>query len=191
MENILIKKIDIELWNESWSRNMWGQIEEIQRLSSIEGDEYTMKLLLQREKEAFKKSVYRWTNSLPPTHVSKEIIRLFKENNIEQSPFDLTYAIGKGRKILGYGGKKTIMQWEHMQPNELVFEEYVKCKSKKELRKLMDEHIGCCWITSEENERLDKAGFRSKRPGGWQPCYEQVNIDVVKYCSETNNTSNI
>lgn len=174
-----MKKIDIKEWNESWSHNLWGQIEEIQRLTSKEGDEYTMQLLLQRQKEAFKKAVYRWTNSLPPTHVSKEILRLFEENNIEKSPFDLTYAIGRGRKILGYDGKKTVMQWEHMHPNEEVFEEYTKCKSRKELKKLMDLHPGCCWITLKENSKLDKAGFRAKRPGGWKKCYDHVGIEAV------------
>jgi hypothetical protein len=175
-----MKKLDVKIWNDVHSRSLWGEIDAIHHLNSIEVDEYTRKLLYQRTKESFKKGVYRWTNSLPPSHVSKEILRLFEELGIDQSPFDLTYAIGKGRKILGYAGKKTVMQWEHMTPNELVFEEYVKCKSREELRALMDKHVGCCWITAEENERLDKAGFRSKRPGGWKPCYEQVNIDVVR-----------
>ncbi len=34
------------------------------------------------------------------------------------------------------------------------------------------------WITQEENERLNKAGFRCKRPGGWMAAYNQVGIKI-------------
>jgi hypothetical protein len=41
-------------------------------------------------------------------------------------------------------------------------------------------HETVAWITKEENQRLRKAGYEHSRPGGWQKCYAECGIEVVK-----------
>ena len=43
----------------------------------------------------------------------------------------------------------------------------------------MSNHTGVCWITREEDNRLNKSGFRSNREDGWQVVYEKCNINVI------------
>jgi len=37
-----------------------------------------------------------------------------------------------------------------------------------------------CWITNDENIKLNKAGFNSKRPNDWKEVYKSVRIEVAK-----------
>lgn len=36
------------------------------------------------------------------------------------------------------------------------------------------------WILKSEDNKLNKNGFRNKRPGGWKKCYKICGIEVVK-----------
>ena len=40
-------------------------------------------------------------------------------------------------------------------------------------------NYACCFISAEENNRLNKAGFNSKRPDGWKDAYRQVDIEFI------------
>ena len=36
------------------------------------------------------------------------------------------------------------------------------------------------WITRDENQRLNDKHYQKVRPGGWQKCYAECGIDVIK-----------
>jgi hypothetical protein len=74
---------------------------------------------------------------------------------------------------------KTIMLWEHTTTNHETYQTFVKCQSQEELKEAMLNHTGVCWITREEDDRLNKSGFRSNREEGWQAVYEKCNINVI------------
>ena len=43
----------------------------------------------------------------------------------------------------------------------------------------MSNHTGVCWITREEDNILNKSGFRSNREEGWEAVYEKCGINVI------------
>lgn len=164
-----IKTVDREEWHEMWLPIFWSHVQSY--------NSATNKFLKKKLKEGLKRNIYKWTD-LPPKFVSTEIIRLFEENGIEESPFDLIYT---DRKILGRNEDgRTIMLWEHTTTNHETYLEMVACKTQEELSKVMKNHSGVCWITRDEDIRLNKSGFRSNRKDGWRKAYEKCDIKFIE-----------
>jgi hypothetical protein len=164
-----LSTIDKEIWDNAFTPIIW---EFVKHYNEADGT-----FLKKKIKESLKQTIYRWTD-LPPAYVSAEIIRLFEENNIDADPFDLIYT---NRETLGRGiDGKTIMLWEHTTPNNETYQSIVKCDSIEELRIVMSNHSGVCWLTREEDTLLNKSGFRSERANGWEDAYKKCNITVVK-----------
>jgi hypothetical protein len=46
--------------------------------------------------------------------------------------------------------------------------------------KTIQEYSPCCWITKDEDMRLKKMGFNTKRDGGWKKCYDKCEIYLYK-----------
>jgi hypothetical protein len=44
---------------------------------------------------------------------------------------------------------------------------------------LLENYSPVCWITREENQRLNKMKFAVKRPNGWETCYQLCEIDYI------------
>ena len=142
--------VDHKEWNEQFLPIMWAFVQSYQTSKNS--------FLKKKIKEALKRTIYKWTD-LPPKYVSTEIIRLFEENGIEEDPFNLIYT---DRKMLGRDENgRTIMLWEHTTTNHETYQTFVKCQSQEELKEAMLNHTGVCWITREEDNRLNKSGFRS------------------------------
>lgn len=164
-----LKNIDRKEWNEAYLRPIWAFVQQYQ--------EAKQPFLRKKLKEALKRTIYKWTD-LPPRFVSTEVLRLFEEQGIDKDPFTMIYP---DRKTLGRDENgRTIMLWEHTTTNHETYQTFVKCQSIDELKQAMDNHTGVCWITREEDNRLNKNGFRSSREGGWQKAYEQCNIKIVE-----------
>jgi len=49
--------------------------------------------------------------------------------------------------------------------------------SKAEAVEFILSNYACCFISKDENIRLNKAGLNSKRPNGWKEAYNQVGIE--------------
>ena len=88
------------------------------------------------------------------------------------------YHFDHGRNFPG-GRKRSSLHWEHWKPASDV---------KNELLSLPVDHsiqqIECilsqsriCWILLEENDRLNKLGFRTNRRNP-ELCYQQANISL-------------
>ena len=161
--------VDHQEWNEQFLPIMWVFVKSYQASKND--------FLKKKIKEALKRTIYKWTD-LPPKYVSTEIIRLFEENGIKEDPFSLIYP---DRTILGRDiDGKTIMLWEHTTTNHETYQSFVKCQSQSELEEVMLSHTGVCWITREEDNRLNKGGFRSSREAGWKETYAKCNIQVIQ-----------
>ena len=161
--------VDHQEWNEQFLPIMWVFVKSYQASKND--------FLKKKIKEALKRTIYKWTD-LPPKYVSTEIIRLFEENGIEEDPFSLIYP---DRTILGRDiDGKTIMLWEHTTTNHETYQSFVKCQSQSELEEVMLSHTGVCWITREEDNRLNKGGFRSSREAGRKETYAKCNIQVIQ-----------
>ena len=161
--------VDHQEWNEQFLPIMWVFVQSYQASKN--------EFLKKKIKEALKRAIYKWTD-LPPKYVSTEIIRLFEENGIKEDPFSLIYP---DRTILGRDiDGKTIMLWEHTTTNHETYQSFVKCQSQSELEKVMSSHTGVCWITREEDNRLNKGGFRSSREAGWKETYAKCDIQVIQ-----------
>ena len=161
--------VDHQEWNEQFLPIMWVFVKSYQASKND--------FLKKKIKEALKRTIYKWTD-LPPKYVSTEIIRLFEENGIEEDPFSLIYP---DRTILGRDiDGKTIMLWEHTTTNHETYQSFVKCQSQSELEEVMLSHTGVCWITREEDNRLNKGGFRSSREAGWKETYAKCNIQIIQ-----------
>lgn len=161
--------VDRQEWNAQFLPVMWAFVQSYQASKND--------FLKKKLKEALKRTIYKWTD-LPPRFVSTEIIRLFEERGIDKDPFTLIYP---DRKVLGRDDQgRTIMLWEHTTTNHETYQTFVSCQSIEELQEAMDAHTGVCWITRDEDHRLNKSGFRSLRTEGWQKAYEACNIKVIE-----------
>ena len=174
-----LENIDRKEWNNAFLKPIWECVQSYQKAEGF--------FLKKKLKEALKRTIYKWTD-LPPQYVSTEIIKLFEENGIEENPFDLIYT---DRKKLGYNENgRTIMLWEHTTTNHETYQKFVACQTIEELEECMENHTGVCWITRDEDTRLNKSGFRSSRKKGWQKAYHACGIEVVSR-DETNATISI
>jgi len=161
--------VDRQEWNAQFLPVMWAFVQ------SYQGSKNSF--LKKKLKEALKRTIYKWTD-LPPRYVSSEIIRMFKEHGIYKDPFTLIYP---DRNTLGRDERgRTIMLWEHTTTNHETYQKFVKCQSIEELKIAMNEHTGVCWITREEDKRLNQSGYRSSRTEGWQKAYEDCGIEVIE-----------
>jgi hypothetical protein len=78
-------------------------------------------------------------------------------------------------------GKVKMYHFEHAYTVSTMKRELVNNSfTQEEAVEFILSNYACCWITSEENIELNKAGFNSKRPNGWKNSYESVGIKVVK-----------
>lgn len=160
--------VDKEIWDQAFLPGFWANIQAYQTAKHP--------FLKKKLKETIKRTLYKWTD-LPPTWVSTEIIRMFEENGINKNPFDLIYP---DRKTLGYNeNKRTVMLWEHTTPMNEMYQFLVKCKSSEEVAEVMKGYSGVCWITRDEDTRLNKNGHRANREGGWKKVYGDCGINVI------------
>jgi len=72
--------------------------------------------------------------------------------------------------------------WEHPIPWKVFFQHLIKKKftSTTELFDYIKITFCQCWITSDENKRLDKAKLKSKMPEGWQSWRDRYDDPKVK-----------
>ena len=66
---------------------------------------------------------------------------------------------------------------EHTTPIGELIEMMVQSQIE-DVAKLLEKYSVVCWITREEDDKLNSLSFRKKRPGGWEVCYEKCGITV-------------
>lgn len=50
---------------------------------------------------------------------------------------------------------------------------------KGNIKSILKRDLLTAWITKEEDEDLNKNGYRNKRPGGWDMCYYKCKIALI------------
>ncbi len=111
----------------------------------------------------------------PVDMVSEAVMINCQQKGID--PFDLLW---NKRNVLGRDKSgKSLLAWEHTTPLSELRDSLVECKSEQEVRKVLENYSGVCWIMRDENNILNERGFRSKRPNGWEAAYEACGIKVI------------
>jgi hypothetical protein len=124
-------------------------------------------------KEGLKDTLKKWTDQ-PVNMVSKDVFDACTSNKID--PFSLLWP---KKDILGKVNGKSLLLWEHTTPLEELFKELVDAKTEVAIKAVMLSYSGVCWIMRHEDDALNRAGYKSKRPGGWQKCYEECVSPLV------------
>lgn len=73
--------------------------------------------------------------------------------------------------------KQLSLVQEHITPISTIRE----ClqNGNKSVTEIVDE-VKVCWITKEEDNKLNQFGFNNNRPNGWQDAYNKCGIEVIK-----------
>ena len=119
----------------------------------------------------------------PPMMASKKALALAESKN--KNLFEMRWA---HRNRCGKVNGKPALMWEHTTPNSTLCDKLMDCKTGEEIIKELMYYSGVCWITREEDDALNAAGYLTKRPEGWKNCYKSVGIEVIMI-HETNNVS--
>jgi hypothetical protein len=137
----------------------------------------------------------------------KEQVEIYGAENMKKSSDCLNYAIRGLDKVLGanYASNEVLNKYskeelkgakwnkfrgtkykdkdthfEHSYPvsamrKSLILSEF----SKEQAVEFILNNYACCFITSEENKRLNALGFNNKRPNGWREAYKKANINFI------------
>ena len=112
--------------------------------------------------------------------VSEKILDCLSKEKIMVNPFDL---IWEDRHKMGHitlnNRKHSVAVWEHTIPIKEFRESLIKNYDKDKVKETLFEYPGVAWITREEDTKLSKLGFRTKRPGGFLKCYNQAGIKLL------------
>lgn len=74
----------------------------------------------------------------------------------------------------GIKGKPAVLG-DHSEPlMELVWSIYRA--EEAQIEQILIDYPPICWITREEDDTLNRNGFKNKRPGGWKKIYDQCGI---------------
>jgi len=110
------------------------------------------------------------------TMVSEAVMNACQPLGID--PFELLW---KKRNILGRDESgKSRLSWEHTTPLEEFFKSLIACESEQAVEEVVKNYSGVCWIMRDEDNALNAAGFRSKRPDGWEVAYEACGIKIIR-----------
>lgn len=100
---------------------------------------------------------------------AKELFEQVAKIDIKKVTFTKQSLFDKGHKIF---------HLEHTTPiSVLIHQMFIENAD-------IDEVLHQCkvvLITKEENAKLNSMGFRSKRPGGWEKCYQACGIEMVMF----------
>ena len=96
----------------------------------------------------------------------------------EENGIDITKLPKKSViKVVGGERNRPAVMAEHTTPIGELIEMMVQSQIE-DVAKLLEKYSVVCWITREEDDKLNSLSFRKKRPGGWEVCYKKCGITV-------------
>ena len=136
--------------------------------------------LKKKLKEGLKDTLKKWTDQ-PVKMVSQSVLEKASQMSPPINPYDLMYTDRKKLGMVESGDKlpKSWLVWEHSTPLNELYQNLVECRSLEEIKDVLSNYSGVCWISRDEDNQLNKNGFRSTRPGGWKECYKQCGINFI------------
>jgi|LGOV01.1.fsa_nt_gb hypothetical protein len=115
------------------------------------------------------RTLRKYTEERPPTFISNGAQILAKEKNVELVIIRHSHI----HKPIKQG---VLITLEHCTPvNELVDQ---VLDGKVSIADILENNITAI-VTRVEDKKLNSAGYRLKRPGGYIKCYTQPGIDIV------------
>lgn len=124
-------------------------------------------------KEALKDCLKKWSDQ-PVKMVSETVYKLAEKKGID--PFELMWP---DRNVFGKINNKSLIVWEHTTPLNELYLNLINSKNINEVEKKLSNYSGVCWISREEDQRLNENKYRSVRPNGWKKCYELCGIKII------------
>jgi hypothetical protein len=126
-------------------------------------------------KRALNRLLRAWTD-YPPAYVSEKALLLFQAKGI--NPFSATR---KDSRIFNSKGdnKKSLIVFEHTTPIDELNKLLVSVETSK-IEEVLLNYSGVCWITREEDDRLNQNNFRKHRNGNWAKAYSSLGINTFK-----------
>ena len=112
--------------------------------------------------------VFQYYSEQLPRMVSVKAAEAFHSKGIDPQTID-AFSSSKGiNKLVTLEHTTPIMQFIHK-----LIEMNPEDREKEVLN-----YSGCCWVTKEEDNRLNK-NYKYTRPDGWKECYRKTGIDLV------------
>lgn len=130
--------------------------------------------LKKKLKEAIKTSLHKWSDRYPDI-VSKKAYDLAKNYNV-----DLFQMLWPDRQKCGMTNGKSNLVFEHSTPNEELFKSLIKCTNIEGIKNILNSYSGVCWTTRDEDDILNIKGYKSRREGGWEMCYKDCGIEIIR-----------
>ncbi len=159
---------DIENYDASFSRIAWSHVVELRRSN----DDLIKKQIFGN----FNHLIRVWSGNRAK-FISHKALELFSGIKPDLNPFDVRW---EQRNILGFDSpRKPRIVWEHSLPVGQFIKELSTIETFEIFEPKFLEYPGACWITREEDDKLNSSGFKNGRPGGYLKCYTQCGIEVI------------
>jgi len=132
-------------------------------------------------KRALNRVLRAWSD-YPANYVSENCLKLFNSNKIDFTKIDRRHTLILGRNKEG----KSKIIFEHSTPINELITTLMMLNNIESVNSALKNYSGACWITREEDNRLNKKGFKNKRYGNWVKCYEECKIKPLLISELTN-----
>ena len=85
-------------------------------------------------------------------------------------------------KIVGGEPNKPALMAEHIDPIMEFIDKIMEMEDYQQVHQALYDFAPICYITREEDNKLNAAGYRTKRPQGGYKVYEELGISYVPFC---------
>lgn len=168
----MMKTSDLQLWSQIFLNFILFFVEQYK---SIPDEKKWLKSAILG---AMNKFVRIMQDVIPVQFASKAAINECKKIGV--NIFDLK-STNKNACILGRDEKgKSLLIAEHMIPVNQLIKSLIQCNNKEDMKKVISEYPGICWVLREEDDRLNKKGYKNYRPSGGRAEYQECRIPVVE-----------
>lgn len=132
-------------------------------------------------KRALNRILRAWTD-YPANYVSESCLKLFNCEKIDFSNIDRRHTLILGRNKEG----KSMIVFEHSTPVNELIATLMRLNTLENINTALKNYSGVCWITREEDNRLNEHGFKNNRNGNWEECYKLCGIKPLLISELTN-----
>jgi hypothetical protein len=123
-------------------------------------------------KEFVGRGIRYYTEMKAPKLYSTEALNFCLDRGIDLR----TLPLRNYSKIVGGDKNRPNLVLEHTYPIGAFIEDILRIPEDRWSYKMVMSH-SICFITREEDDKLNEKGYKSKRPGSWMRCYKECGID--------------
>lgn len=171
--------IDKRVLTDIFAPAIWAKVQELNKIThSGVLTAYEKKVIKQKLKASINHELRMWEEEQPKmvSCGAKSLADTF--NKINGTAHDITKIKYPERHIFGGTTGKPNIMFDHTTPVNETVEELTKCSSLADIVNVLNNTSEVCIITRFEDDLLNKKGYRSMRPGGWEKCYSLCEIKI-------------